>query len=189
MASPHGASNSRWCSCTITLSLSYILWWLSNREQGSWGSVVDPFWCCSCFHVSLLLGRNSFARILSSVYVCYVLEYFCMHDSLKKIYASVILFLIWVWKCQWECIISILQVDCRCECSSICFTCGVYLSGSSCLYLFLCWCFCIQRQEQPWWRTLHFSTEQALGLSIPRVHAYRSHWFQGSACDLGEVLL
>ena len=37
-------------------------------------------WCCSCFHVSLLLGRNSFARILSSVYVFHVLEYFCMHD-------------------------------------------------------------------------------------------------------------
>ena len=33
---------------------------------------------------------------------------------------------------------------------------------------------------------------QALGLSIPSVsmhHAYRPHWLQGSACDLGEVLL
>ena len=33
---------------------------------------------------------------------------------------------------------------------------------------------------------------QALGLSIPSVlmhHAYRSHLLQGSACDLGEVLL
>ena len=33
---------------------------------------------------------------------------------------------------------------------------------------------------------------QALGLSILSVlmhHAYRSHWLQGSACDLGEVLL
>ena len=30
---------------------------------------------------------------------------------------------------------------------------------------------------------------QALGLSIPSVlmhHAYRSHWLQGSACDLGK---
>ena len=46
---------------------------------------VSFVWCCSCFHVSLLLGRNSFARILSSVYVFYVLEYFCMYDSLKNI--------------------------------------------------------------------------------------------------------
>ena len=35
---------------------------------------VSFVWCCSCFHVSLLLGRNSFARILCSVYVCYFLE-------------------------------------------------------------------------------------------------------------------
>ena len=34
-----------------------------------------PFvWCCSCVHVSLLLVRNSFRRILSSVYVFCVLE-------------------------------------------------------------------------------------------------------------------
>ena len=88
MASPHGASNSRWCFCTITRSLSYILRWLGNREQGSWRSVVDPcFFSCSGFackgsfvFFSYLEGWKVCSEVVCHSPIFHCFEYFVNHS-------------------------------------------------------------------------------------------------------------